>query len=81
MSSASASASAVARRFEIGRRIVARVETNRIGLRQIGDRRLGAIIAGVVAHPERRVVVRTVEASMPARSALRLTKAVELLAA
>src|SRR4029079_3497379 len=33
---------------------------NRIGLTQVGDRRLGAVVASVVADPDRRVVVRAV---------------------
>ncbi len=48
------------RRLEVGCRIVGRVQTNRVGLTQVGDRRLGAVVASVVADPDRRVVVRAV---------------------
>ena len=68
-------------RFEIRSRIVARIEANRIGLRQIGDRSLGAIIAGIVAHPERRVIARTVECLDAGAIGLVADKALELLAA
>ena len=60
LSSASASASGVARRFEVGCRIVVRIQTNRVSLPQVGDCRLGAVVASIVADPDRRVVVRVV---------------------
>ncbi len=49
------------RRFEIGRRIIARIETDAVHLREIGDRRLGALVGRAMAHPQRLVVARLVE--------------------
>ena len=49
------------RRFEIRRRIIGGVEPIGIDLAEIGDRALGALVGGAVAHPQRLVVARFVE--------------------
>src|SRR6516164_6263794 len=49
-------------RFEIGSRVVIRIESNRVGLRQIGNRSPGTIVGGTIAHPERRVTMSAIVA-------------------
>ena len=80
LSSASASASAFGRRLEIGSRIVARVEADGVGLREIGDCGFCAVIRGVVADPERRVIVRAVIGLDAGTVGLAADETVELLA-
>ena len=68
------------RRLEIGRRIIARVQTNCVSLREVGNRRLGAVVASVVADPERRVVVRAVISLDASAVGLSADEAIELAA-
>ena len=79
-SSASASASAVIGGGEIGRRIIARVEADVVGLAEIGDGGFGAGIGGAVADPHRLVVARLVEGFDAGAVGLAADGAVERLA-
>ena len=67
-------------RFEIRRRIIARVEADFVSLGEIGGGRLGAGIGGAVPHPDRGVVVRLVEGFDAGAVGFAADDAVELLA-